>query len=58
MQTYSTCDICKQPLDLCECHECSYCGAKISIERDFCSDECERAYEDIRKDEIEASYKY
>lgn len=52
MPPYSICDVCDQPLDLCECKECNYCGKKIESEFDFCSEECQENHNTLVDEKI------
>jgi hypothetical protein len=56
MTTFSICDICDQPLDLCECLECENCGKKFNPEfaaiDKFCSEECENEHEQLIDEKI------
>ena len=40
MNTYKICDVCDQPIDLCDCREC-WCGKKIQAHVTYCSKDCE-----------------
>ena len=51
MSTIHLCEVCDQPIDLCECGNCKNCDAKIDG-GEFCSEECKQEFRGLVDDKI------